>query len=73
MTQLLKPMGSRAQMPQLRSPCAATAEAHVPGTGAPQHEKPPQWEACAQQKRVAPSTAMRETQHTATKTQSSQK
>ena len=36
--QLLKPMHSRARMPQLLSPCAATTEAHVPRAHAPQRE-----------------------------------
>ena len=45
---------SRAREPQLLSPHAATTEAHVPRAHAPQQEKPPQWEACALQQRVAP-------------------
>ena len=52
--QLLKPAHSRARMPQLLSPCAATTEACTPRTHAPQQEKPPQWEACALQQKVAP-------------------
>ena len=40
---------SRVCKPQLLSPCATTAEAHVPRARAPQQEKPPQWEAHAQQ------------------------
>ena len=42
-----------ACVPQLLSPCAAAAEAHMPRARAPQ-EKPPQWEAHAPQQRVAP-------------------
>ena len=45
---------SRAREPQLLSPCATTTEAHVPRAHAPQQEKPPQWEARALQRRVAP-------------------
>ena len=52
--QLLKPVCSRAQVPQLLSPCAATTEAWAPRACAPQQEKLPQWEACALQWRVAP-------------------
>ena len=40
---------SRAREPQLLRPCATTTEARVPRARAPQQEKPPQWEACAQQ------------------------
>ena len=36
------------------SPCATTTEARVPRACALQQEKPPQWEACAPQQRVAP-------------------
>ena len=36
------------------SPCATTTEAHTPRARAPWQEKPPQWEACAPQRRVAP-------------------
>ena len=39
---------SRAREPQLLSPRATTTEAHAP------QQKPPQWEACAPQRRVAP-------------------
>ena len=35
-------------------PCATTTEACAPRAHAPQQEKPPQWEACALQRRVAP-------------------
>ena len=42
-----------AREPQLLSPHATTTEAHVPRARAPQQEKPPQWEACAPQQRVA--------------------
>ena len=45
---------SRAHEPQLLSPCATTTEARVPRACAPQQEKPPQWEAHAQQPSVAP-------------------
>ena len=34
--------------------CATTTEACMPRTRAPQQEKPPQWEARAPQRRVAP-------------------
>ena len=43
-----------ARVPQLLSPHATTTEARTPRTRAPQQEKPPQWEACALQQRVAP-------------------
>ena len=43
-----------AHVPQLLSPRVATTEAHVPRARAPQQEKPPQWEAHAPQRRVAP-------------------
>ena len=46
---------SRAREPQLLSPRATTTEARVPRAHAPQQEKPPQWEAHAAQRRVAPS------------------
>ena len=42
-----------AHVPQLLSPCAATTEARAPRARTPQ-EKPPQWEARAPQRRVAP-------------------
>ena len=45
---------SRAQKPQLLSPRAPTTEARAPRAHAPQQEKPPQWEAHAPQRRVAP-------------------
>ena len=45
---------SRAREPQLLSPCATTTEACTPRARAPQQEKPPQWEARAPQRRVAP-------------------
>ena len=45
---------SRAHEPQLLSPRATTAEACTPKARAPQQEKPPQWEARAPQRRVAP-------------------
>ena len=45
---------SRAREPQLLSPHATTTEAHTPRARAPQQEKPPQWEARAPQRRVAP-------------------
>ena len=43
-----------AREPQLLSPRAATTEPCVPRARAPQQEKPPQWEARAPQRRVAP-------------------
>ena len=43
-----------ARKPQLLSPRATTTEARVPRAHAPQQEKPPQWEAHAPQRRVAP-------------------
>ena len=43
-----------AHEPQLPSPCDTTTEARVPRARAPQQDKPPQWEACAPQARVAP-------------------
>ena len=51
---LLKPVHSRAYVPQLLNPCAAITEARVPRAGALQQEKPPQWEVHAPQWRVAP-------------------
>ena len=45
---------SRACEPQLLSPRATATEAHVPRAHALQQEKPPQWEACTPQQRVAP-------------------
>ena len=45
---------SRAREPQLLSPRAATAEAHVPRARALQQERPPQREARALQRGVAP-------------------
>ena len=45
---------SRARKSQLLSPRATTTEAHAPRAHAPQQEKPPQWEDCAPQRRVAP-------------------
>ena len=45
---------SRAREPQLLSLRATTSEAHAPRAHAPQQEKPPQWEARAPQRRVAP-------------------
>ena len=47
-------LSSRAREPQLLSPRAATTEARMPRARAPQQEKPPQWEARAPQRRVAP-------------------
>ena len=43
-----------AHVPQLLSPRAATTEARTLRAHALQQEKPPQWEACAPQRRVAP-------------------
>ena len=48
------PQSSWARAPQLLSPHPTTAEAHAPRARAPQQEKPPQWEAHAPQRRVAP-------------------
>ena len=45
---------SRAGEPQLLSPCAATTEAQAPRAGAPQQEKPPQWEAHSPQPESSP-------------------
>ena len=45
---------SRAREPQLLSPWATTTEACAPRAGAPKQEKPPQWDAHAPQRRVAP-------------------
>ena len=45
---------SRPREPQLLSPHATTTEARVPRARAPQQEKPPQREARAPQRRVAP-------------------
>ena len=45
---------SRACKPQLLRPCATTPEAWAPRARALQQEKPPQWEPCAPQGRVAP-------------------
>ena len=47
-------LGSRAHEPQLLSPRATTTEVQAPRAGAPQQEKPPQWETRAPQGRVAP-------------------
>ena len=44
----------RAREPQLLSLHATTTEAHAPRAQALQQEKPPQWEAHDQQRRVAP-------------------
>ena len=48
------PRSNEPHMPQLLSLCATTTEAHTPRARAPQQEKPPQWEARAPQRRVAP-------------------
>ena len=53
-TLLLKLVCSRARVPQLLSLRAATTEAHMPRACALQQEEPPQWEARAPQRRVAP-------------------
>ena len=45
---------SRAHEPQLLSLSATTTEARAPRAQALQQEKPPQREACAPQRRVAP-------------------
>ena len=62
-----------AREPQLLSPRATTTEAHMPRARALQQKQPPQWEACALQRIVAPLSATRESPHAALKTQSSQK
>ena len=49
----LGPASHNYWVPQLLSLRAATIEAHMPRSCAPQR-KPPQWEACALQRRVAP-------------------
>ena len=53
MPQLLS-LHSTAQVPQLLSPPTTTTEAHAPRAHARQQEKPPQREAHALQRRVAP-------------------
>ena len=53
-SQLLKPVSSRAHVPQLLSPHAATTEARMPKACALQQEKPLWWESCTPQWRVAP-------------------
>ena len=45
---------SRAREPQLLSRHVTTTEARAPRACALQQERPPQWEACAPQRRVAP-------------------
>ena len=52
----LEPMSHNywAHEPQLLSPRATTTEASVPRAHALQQERPPQWEACTLQRRVAP-------------------
>ena len=47
-------LNSRAREPQLPSPRATTTETCAPRARAPQQEKPPPWEACTLQRRVAP-------------------
>ena len=49
-----------------------TTEARAPRARAPPQGKPPQWEACSPQRRVAPLAATRESPRVATKTQHSQ-
>ena len=48
------PRNNEAHEPQLLSLGAATTEARTSRAHAPQQEKPPQWEACTPQQRVAP-------------------
>ena len=56
------------------SPHATTTEAHAPTAGAPQQEKPSQWETHTLQWRVAPARCTtRESPYAGTKTQHSQK
>ena len=50
------PGSNKARAPQLLSPHATTTEACVPRAHAPQQEKPPQQEARAPQRRVAPTS-----------------
>ena len=45
---------SRAHVPQLLSPCAPATAAHAPRAHTRKQEKPPQGEAHAPQRRVAP-------------------
>ena len=52
--QLLNPVSSRAHVPQLLSPRAATTETHAPRAHALEQEKQQQWEAQTLQGRVAP-------------------
>ena len=52
--QLLKPARSSAHVPRLLSLRAATTGACMPRAHDLQQEKPPQWEALALQRRVAP-------------------
>ena len=49
------PRSNLAHAPQLLRPHATTTEARAPRARALQQQKPPQWEAHAQQRRVAPS------------------
>ena len=64
---------TKAHAPWLRSLRATTTAATVPRACVQQQEKPPQWEACAPQWRVALLTATREIPQAATKTQPNQK
>ena len=48
------PQSNYAHVPQLLSPRATTTEARATRARAPQQEKPPQWEAGAPQRRIAP-------------------
>ena len=62
-----------AREPQLLSLRAATTGARGPGARAPQQERPPQWEARAPQRRVAPIRHNQRKPARSNKTQRSQK
>lgn len=62
-----EPVGWSPWAAQL-SPRAAGTEARTPSPCAPQREKPPQWEACALQQRVAPTQRSRTTENKKQKT-----
>ena len=65
---------TKACGPKLLTLWAAATEGCVPRARTQQQEKAPQWEACAPQLETSPLlTATRESPHTATKTQHSQK
>ena len=65
---------TKACVSKLLSLWAAATEGCVPRACTQQQEKAPQWEACAPQLETSPLlTTIRESPHTATKTQQSQK